>query len=235
MEREITLTAPDGARFQIHVFGEAQPAGPALILFSAVFGVDEDMKQVARRWADRGYLVAVPDYYARVAPGIRDRSEEGRKSAMERWKALDAGAAVADIAVLKAWLLDRPACNGKLATLGICAGGELAFLAALRLGADAMAAYHGTYIERHVAAASELGIPMSLHYGAADPFVPMDKVEAVRVGLSANAKAAIHVYPGAEHGFSFPGRPSYHAEAATTSDRHVQEVFDTLKSEGVGA
>jgi carboxymethylenebutenolidase len=146
---DITIRTGDGTPFQAYLAGDT-PSRPAVIMFTPIFGVDADAKAIADRWADRGYLVAVPDYYFRQAPGVLDRSESGRKSAMERWKALNVDRAVSDMRGLADYLLARPSCNGRLAALGFCAGGELAFLAATRLGATAVATFHATHIDRHL-------------------------------------------------------------------------------------
>jgi carboxymethylenebutenolidase len=226
---DVRITAPDKARYQCFIAGEVLPPRPAIILFSAIFGADDDMKQMAQRWVDRGYLVAVPDYYHRIAPGILDRSEEGRKAAVARWMAVDVDLVIADVRPLKDHLLSLPSCNGKVAALGVCAGGELAFLAAARLGIQAAAAFHGTHIDRHLDEADAIGVPVTLHYGEADTLVPAEKVAAVKVGLEGRSSVEIHVYPGAEHGFSFPGRPSYHEAAATGADLRAQAIFGALK------
>lgn len=227
----VTIAAPNGALYQTHIVKETvsgSEPGPGLIMFSPIFGPDADMLRIAQDWAMRGYLVAVPDYYHRVAPGALDRSDEGRKAAMARWKALDVDTAIADIGPLKDYLMESPDCNGKVAALGFCAGGELAFLAVTRLGFQAAGAYHGTNIDRHLDEAGRVRVPVSLHFGGADPLVPPEKVAAVEGAFAGNDGVEIAVYPGAEHGFSFAGRPSYHQVAATESDRKVQAAFATL-------
>ena len=227
--KNVTIRAADGKAFDAYIVGDAEPAKPAIIVFSPIFGVDSDIKSVANRWAERGYLVAVPDYYFRLKPGVLDRSEDGRKQAMQRWKELDVNRTIADMENLKSYLVTSPGCNGTLLSLGICAGGELAFLAATRLGAEGVATFHATHIDRHLDEAAKVGGRMTLHFGDSDPLVPMEKVNAIRARFAGNAAVDIHVYAGAEHGFSFAGRPSYHEVAATSSDRRAAEVFAPFK------
>jgi carboxymethylenebutenolidase len=228
--KDITAHAADGAAFHVYLAGETPPPRPAIIMFPPIFGADSDAKAIADRWADRGYLVAVPDYFFRVAPGVLDRSEEGRKAAMTRWKALDVDRVMTDMVVLKNQLLSNPACNGNLAALGFCAGGELAFLASTRLGAKAVAAFHATRVDRHLKEAGKVAGSVTLHYGGNDSLVPMDQVETIRSGLAADSRVDIHVYDGAGHGFSFPTQPSYHQVAATQSDHRAQQVLGALKT-----
>ena len=226
--RDIEVRAADGAPFQVYLLGDEQPARPAIIMFPPIFGADADAKSIADRWAGRGYLVAVPDYFFRTAPGVLDRSEAGRKAAMARWKSLDVDRVMTDMAALKDHLLSMPFCNGHLAALGFCAGGELAFLAATRLGAKAVATFHATHIDRHLGEADKIAGHVTLHYGGNDPLVPMDQVEAIRKRLGSGSRADIHVYDGAGHGFSFSTQPSYHEVAATESDRRAQQVLGQL-------
>jgi carboxymethylenebutenolidase len=226
---DVTIRAEDGTPFQAYLAGDVQPARPAVIIFPPIFGVDTDAKAIADRWAARGYLVAVPDYFFRGTPGVLDRSEGGRKLAMERWKALDVDLAIVDMSSLKDYLLSKQSCNGELAALGFCAGGELAFLAATRLGAKAVATFHATHIDRHLGEAEKIAGHITMHFGGNDPLVPLEKVDAVRSKLSSDPRVDVHVYAGAAHGFSFAGQPSYHQVAATSSDQRAQEVLRMLR------
>ena len=226
---DVTLRAGDGTPFQVYLAGDTSPRRPAIIMFPPIFGVDADSKVIADRWADRGYLIAVPDYFFRTAPGVLDRSEGGRKLAMERWKSLDVDRCIADMQSLKNYLLAMPNRNGRLAALGFCAGGELAFLAATRLGAKAVATFHATHIDRHLDEAGKIAGAITMHFGGNDTLVPLDKVDLICSKLSADSRADIHVYPGVGHGFSFQGQPAYNEAAATASDRRAEEVFVSLK------
>jgi carboxymethylenebutenolidase len=225
---DVTFCAGDGARFRVYVAGDTSPRRPAIIMFPPIFGVDADAMAIADRWADRGYLIAAPDYFFRTAPGVLDRSEGGRKRAMERWKALDVNRCIDDMQSLKSQLLAMQNCNGGLAALGFCAGGELAFLAATRLGAKAVATFHATHIDRHLDEAAQIEGAITMHFGGNDLLVPLDKVELIRSKLSADGRVDIHVYPGVGHGFSFRGQPAYDETAATSSDRRAQEVLASM-------
>src|ERR1700754_334723 len=99
--KDITIRAADGTPFQVYLAGDEQPARPAVIMFPPIFGADADARAIADRWGGRGYMVAVPDYFFRTAPGVLDRSEAGRKAAMERWKSLDVDRTMTDMGALK--------------------------------------------------------------------------------------------------------------------------------------
>jgi carboxymethylenebutenolidase len=222
----IILEAPDGTPFEVYLATADEKTGPALIIFSPIFGVDHDVKVLADRWAARGYTVAAPDYFAHVEPGVIDRSAEGRERAFARWNKLDVDRAVSCITVLRDRLLAEG--HGQFGALGYCAGGEIAFLCGTRLGVKAVATFHGTRIDRHLDEARRISAA-TLHFGGNDSLVSMQAVDAIRGAFDGNRSVDIRVYPGAEHGFSFEGRPSYDKVAATESDRYAQELFATLK------
>jgi len=217
------------ATYDAYVAGERGERKPGLVIFTPIFGVDEDMMQMAEEWAAEGYVVAVPDYYFRVRPGVLDRSEDGRKQAMERWKKLDVNRTIDDMRPLLERLRRSPACSGKWAAFGFCAGGELAFLATTRLGADAMAGFHATHVQKHLDEAGRARGAISLHYGAADALVPMQEVAKVKSALLDNPRAEVHIYDGAQHGFSFRTRPSFHEVAATRSRKRAAELLQALR------
>lgn len=219
----------DGARYDAYIAGESAAGRPGLLIFTPIFGVDGDMTALADQWAAEGYLVAVPDYFFRVAPGVLDRSEEGRRRGFARWEKLDVDRVIEDMRPLLARLRASPACNGRIGAIGFCAGGEFAFLAATRLGVEAAVAFHGTRIHTHLAEADKARGHLSLHYGGSDPLVPMSEVAQVQAAFAGNPDADIHVYEGAQHGFSFVGRPSYHEAAATASRTRAAEVLARLK------
>jgi carboxymethylenebutenolidase len=225
----VWVEARDGRGYDVYICGEEGRGRPALLIFTPVFGIDEDMKGIASDWAKLGYLVAVPDYFFRQKPGPLDRSEQGRAEAFARWENLDVDQAIDDTRPLVERLLRSPACNGSVGALGFCAGGELAFLAATRLGARAVAAFHATRIHRHLGEAPPMDARISLHYGDSDPLVPMSEVDQIRQRFKGMPNIDIAAYPGAGHGFSFRGRPSYDENAATRSRARAAEVLATLK------
>lgn len=218
-----------GVSLPFYMAGHANAGGPGLLLFTPVFGIDGDAIEMAHRWAARGFRVAVPDVYWRVMPGPLDRSEEGRARAMARWKQLDVDGVMEDLRPLADSLRTHPLGNGRLAAIGFCAGGELAFLAATRYGAEAVAGFHATRVHTHLDELARAKGAISLHYGDSDSLVPMNEVDEVRAALAGRSNAAVHVYEGAPHGFSFKDRPSYHEQAATRSQAEALRVLEALK------
>ena len=227
--RTIKVDAGDGTEFDVYLTGDASAGLPLLLCFSTVYGLEDGFRAVADSWADRGYLVAAPDYFHRGGAGVIDRSAPGRARAIARWEGLEVEAAVADAASLVEQASNVASWTGALGAVGYCAGGELAYLAGTRLGAQAVATFHGTHIERHLSEGDRL-VRAALHFGAEDELVPQPTVDEIRDGLRSNPGVDVHVHPNAGHGFSFERNPHYDADAARSSVRHAAALLETLVS-----
>jgi len=170
---EITYTTRNDETFTGYL---SSPDGdakvPGIVLITAIFGIDDEMKELSDAWTDDGFVVSTPDIFWRVMPGPTADMEK----AFARYEAFDADQGMLDIEDLINDLKSRPQCNGKVAVLGFCFGGRYAHLAAARLGADAAGSYHGTRIGEHLDEVDQVTCPVSFHFGADDPFVPMEEV-----------------------------------------------------------
>ena len=134
-----------------------------------------------------------------------------------------------DVEDLLADLRANPRCNGKVAVLGFCFGGRYAQYAVARLGADAAGAFHGTMIDAELNPMPPKSCPVSFHFGADDPVVPMEAVEKIRAAYAEHDHADIVAHDGTGHNFSMPTKDGYHAGVAATSRQAVLDAFSTLK------
>ena len=222
---EISYTTRDNETFTGYL---ASPAGdrtaPGILLITAIFGIDDEMKELSDAFANDGFLVSTPDIFWRVMPGPTADMEK----AFDRYGKFDPVQGMLDIEDLIKDLKSRPQCNGKVAILGFCFGGRYAHLAAARLGIDAAGAYHGTAIGEHLDETDKVKCPVSFHFGDQDPVVPMDEVETIRKSYASHDNAEIVVYEGATHNFSMPYKEGYHPEAAKSSRASVLRCFQSM-------
>ena len=141
---DISYTTRDNETFTGYL---AEPDGdgkmPGILLITAIFGIDDEMKELADAWAADGFIVSVPDIFWRVMPGPTADIEK----AFDRYNAFDAEQGYKDVEDLMENLRSHPRCNGKAGVLGFCFGGRYAQYAVARLGADA-GAFHGTLIDQ---------------------------------------------------------------------------------------
>lgn len=226
MGSEITYTTRDNETFTGYL---AEPDGdgkaPAILLITAIFGVDDEMIALSDAWAADGFLVSTPDIFWRVMPGPTADMEK----AFERYEAFDFDQGVKDVEDLIADLKAHPRCNGKVAVLGFCFGGRYAHVAAARFGIDAAGSFHGTRIGDNLDETSNIKCPVSYHFGAEDPVVPMDEVDAIRSAFAGHDAVEISVYDGAGHNFAMPQKQGYVADVAKASREAVLACFNTLK------
>jgi len=204
------------------------PAGtgpaPGILLITAIFGVDQEMRELADAWANDGFIVSVPDIFWRQIPG----PTADMKIAFDRYGKFDPVQGMKDIEDLIKDLKARPRCNGKVAILGFCFGGRYALLGAARLGIDAAGSFHGTAMGQHVDEVSKITCPVSFHYGDSDPVVPMDEVATIQKAFAGRASADIQVYRGAGHNFAMPRKDGYHPTAAKESRERVLRCFKSM-------
>ena len=197
---------------------------PGILIIPSIFGVDEEMQELADAWAADGFLVSAPDIFWRQTPG--PTADMG--VAFDRYGKFDPVQGMLDIEDLLRELKSRPQCNGKVALLGFCFGGRYALLAAARLGLDAAASFHGANMGGHVDEAAKVTCPVSFHFGDDDPIVPMKEVDAVQAAFAGRANADIGVYRGAGHGFAMPRKDGYHAAVAKESRGRVLRCFRSM-------
>lgn len=197
---------------------------PGILLITAIFGVDEEMRILSDQWAQDGFIVSTPDIFWRQTPG----PTADMQVAFDRYERFDPDQGLRDIEDLMNDLRSHPRCNGKVAVLGFCFGGRYAHLATTRLGADAAAAFHGTAIGLHLDEVDKVKVPVSYHFGDQDPVIPKDEVSAIQKAFAGNPLAEITVHKGASHNFSMPKKDGYDPVAARASRDAALQCFRSM-------
>jgi carboxymethylenebutenolidase len=206
------LTAADGHRFDAHfALPKGKPRG-GLVVVQEAFGVNAYVKAVCERFAAEGYACLAPALYDRQERNAAFDSHEGENLAKAR--KLRAGLVWADVLKDMAASVERLREFGRVGVVGYCAGGSVAWLAALELDISAVSSYYGRdvvdFLER------KPRCPVILHFGAHDPLIPMKDVEKIKAGFP----DAVHVYP-AGHGFDRED-----SDAARLARRRTLEHFE---------
>ncbi len=63
---DVRFTTRDGETFDGYLTGPNGAAkAPGILLITALFGTDQEMRDLADAWADDGFLVSVPDIFWR--------------------------------------------------------------------------------------------------------------------------------------------------------------------------
>jgi carboxymethylenebutenolidase len=242
VEGEIDVRTSDGAMntFVVHP-DEGAPWGCVVVLMDAP-GVRDCLRDIARRIATVGYLVALPNLYYRRGRDVtvgptreHPDAEANRAQLAELVRSLPRPGVVADVGHLLEQLGERfPTAPGRAAVVGYCRSGAFALLAAARgPGRIACAAsYYGTRLvgagadSPHRQIADYTG-EVYLAFAEHDEYAPPDVVAGVRDTLATGrVRHRVEVYAGTHHGFAFVDRGTFDRPA---SERHFERLFALLR------
>src|SRR3990170_5257563 len=125
LRNDIKIRSSDGSEFDCYLaIPEASGKVPAIVLASAVHGVDRDIRALADEFASHGYLAAAPDLFWRSIPGPLARDDDRTKQRSQpRLERIRTGEA--DMADTLAEVRKQPQFNGRAAAMGFCYGGPL--------------------------------------------------------------------------------------------------------------
>ena len=206
----IGIAAKDGHHFSAYC---AQPKGKprgGVVIIQEFFGVNGHIRRVCDQYAAEGYLVLSPALFDRAE---RDVELGYDQAGMDKGRALRAKLNLDQIMLDVQAAIETSASAGKVAALGYCWGGSLAYIAAARLGGLACAVgYYGAQIAAHSGETPR--VPVLLHYAEKDEYIPQSDIEKVREMQPA---VAIHQYPGTEHGFNCDDRRFYEPNSAAVA------------------
>jgi carboxymethylenebutenolidase len=221
-----------GEVFSGHLALPPLGTGPGLVLVQEIWGVNRHIRAVAEQYALAGYVVLAPDVFWREAPHIElDYDRDGSARAFELYQQVDTARAADDIAAAVTHLGALPAVAGhKVATLGFCLGGQLAFRGGALAKADAIVCYYGGGIDQHLDLAERIHQPILFHYADQDSHIGQDKVARVKASFAGKDNAVFFDYPGCEHGFNCWGRTNVYDQraAARAQGRTLQFLADAL-------
>ncbi|HEY6395498.1 MAG TPA: dienelactone hydrolase family protein [Candidatus Binataceae bacterium] len=211
----IEIKTPAGEKFRGYLSVPESGSGPGLVVLQEIFGVNQHIREVTDQYAEEGYIALAPEIFWRVEPGVElgytaDSIPKGRALAMK----LNMDVTIKDIDATIATLRAMAACSGKVAAVGYCFGGLLAFLTAARTDVDAAISYYGGGIDARADEAKSIKCPVMLHYGEKDHAIPAQARETARKALASHPDAEIYLYREAEHGFNCSKRASYHPFSA---------------------
>jgi carboxymethylenebutenolidase len=208
----------------------ARPAGagpaPAVLVIQEAFGLNDHIKDVARRVAAEGYVALAPDLFWRGGRG-RTAGYDELPKALQLMGELRDDRIVADVRNAIAWLDAQPGVRqDRIGITGFCMGGRVSYLAAAEVNdrITAAAPFYGGGIP--VELTGKLRAPVLAFFGDDDPFIPLDQVEALRKEVARTGKQVeVVVYPKAPHGFFCNERDSHRPEAAKDSWERLKSFF----------
>jgi carboxymethylenebutenolidase len=191
-----------------------QPDGlgpmPAVVVIQHQYGVDKFMEDMTQRFAATGYFAVTPDLYHRDGPDCKDDGPTRRGRARDVNIINDVNATITYLKSNK--LVD----SRRVAILGFCMGGRVAYLMA---GASkdfkaAISWYGGscfrqwgegpTPFER----TAQISCPIQGHFGETDQNPTLEDMAKIDAELTKHGKAhEFYVYKDTGHSFMDPHHP----------------------------
>jgi carboxymethylenebutenolidase len=226
MGKMTSYKRPDGKTLEGYLAEPAQGAkAPGVVVIQEWWGLNDQIKGVAERFAKAGYRALVPDLY-------RGKKTLEAKEAEHLMTNLNFGdAAGQDVRGAVQHL--KATGSGKVGVTGYCMGGALTLLAAANVPeADAAVPYYGfpplEYIDP-----SKVKAPLLGHFATDDVPFPIAKVDELEKKLrGADVKFEFHRYK-AKHAFANEQADSkklpiveYNPEAAELAWKRTMDFLD---------
>lgn len=209
-------------------------AFPGIIIVHGVHGLEEHIKDVARRFAVHGYVAIAPALFSREA-FIACVEEEDVKKSVEWTRRRPDAQTVGDLTGALTFLQQQPYVNGQIGLIGFCSGGRAALVfacstTALRVFVNCYA--NGIMLQNEVNPVpaidrvKDLSCPMLGMFGADDTNPSPADVERLRQELEKHRKLhEIVIYKHAAHAFFSDTRSSYRPAASHMAWGRMLEWF----------
>jgi carboxymethylenebutenolidase len=233
----IRITGYNGDEVETYVATPAEESKRGgVVLIHHLPGYDRSTKEIARRFAELGYDVAMPNLYWRLAPGA---APDDAAATARAQGGIPDEQLVGDVAGAAAYLRSLPTSNGHVGVIGHCSGGRQSVLAACNLDLDAAVDCYGAFVVGEppegfplkvtnlVDQLPNLRAPLLGLFGNDDKFPSAEQVDELEGILKDNGKThEFHRYDDAGHAFFSPDRPSYRVAAANDGWEQIEEFFN---------
>jgi len=225
---DIVVEAPAGPIKAVLEIPDGEGPWPGVVVVHDGLGMNADIKRIARRIADKGYLAIVPNLYSRGGRALCV-TRVYRELLKHEGRAFD------DLLAARDHLATRADCTDAIAAAGFCLGGGFALVLAPK-GFTASAAFYPSIPPSHYSDILDGACPVIASLGAKDPVLrgagPRLERELERKGIEHEVKT----YDGVGHSFAndLPAQPllrisgfGYNEEAAEDAWTRVFAFFET--------
>ncbi len=220
---------------------------PAVIVLMDIWGLREELFDIARKIAVAGYHCTVPNFwYRRGKVRYEFRDEKGRMRSLnaipkEIQDEMHANMthvtdqmAMADIGAVLKFLDGQPVRKGPKGTVGYCLGGRLSLAAAVEFPDHfrASASMHGTAMTSDAPDSPHRSVgkmrgEVYCGFGERDRFTPPPVIETLAGLMKDNPdiRYRANVHSGADHGYALPDRDVFDKQAANRDWEHIFAMF----------
>jgi carboxymethylenebutenolidase len=237
VEAEVGVATRDGVMGTFVVHPDDTGPHPVVLFLMDAPGKRQLLQSMARRLAEHGYYVMLPNLYYRSTPAFEldFSSKESFARMSELMRGIGNRMVADDVAVLLAHADGDTAADGtRVGVVGYCMSGPFAIWTAAEHAPRVRAAASFYGVRLHVDSSDSphrrLGeVTGELYVGCAehDDYVPMEMVDLFEEAMRASGVAGrLERYWGTHHGFAFDDRPAYDAAA---DQRHWDALLDLFE------
>jgi carboxymethylenebutenolidase len=226
---DITIAAQGGGSFSAYLAMPSKTPAAGLVLIQEIFGVNKVMRDLADNFANQGYIVACPDLFWRIEPGVqltdKSQGEWDQAFALMNKFLPDFAKGVGDIQSTISHIRGMKECAGKVGTVGYCLGGSLAYATSFFTDSDASVGYYPVQIDDFLGQVPNIKKPLMLHIAEKDGFCPAESQQKIRDALATNKLCTAHTYAGVDHAFARVGGANYNEAAAKQANDRTSAFF----------
>lgn len=192
----------------------AQPEGtgpfPALVVIHEWWGINDQIKDVTKKFAQEGYVALAVDLYRGE---ITTDAGEARKLSQR----LPKSRAIQDMLAALSYLQKQPiVIKNKIGSIGWCMGGGYSLQMAINSSELAACVIYYGRLETDEEQLKRITSPVIGFFGEEDSAIPVESVKSFQETMkNLGKKVEIHIYPGAGHAFANPTRSSAYRPKAT--------------------
>jgi carboxymethylenebutenolidase len=246
IEKEIGVRTPDGVADGFLIQPEKEGRWPGVLYLTDIGGIRESNHGMARRVAEQGYTVLLPNVFYRSGkpPLFKEPINIGDEAFMKRVRelsqALPLEAMDRDLAAYVDFLAAQPSVSGNaFGVVGFCFTGAMAVRAAAVRPDQikAVATFHGGGLYTDAPTSPHTLLPRikaRLYFGHAveDRSMPKEAIEKLGRALAAwGGRYESEMYDGAHHGWTVPDHPVYNEPQAERAFGKLTALFaEALKS-----
>ena len=240
VEKEVSITTPDGTCDAALIYPSGSGTWPAVIMWPDIMGLRPVFRDMGKRLAAQGYVVLVPNpfYRSKKAPVLEGTVDFSNREAMAPLfayrNAITDDGVDKDAVALIAFLDKQPqtAKAKKVGVQGYCMSGPFAFRASAavpnRVGG--VASFHGGGLTTTTPNSPHLLIPKSkASFLVAiakndDAQQPTSKTILADAFKAAGRPAVVEVFEG-NHGWTVPGSAAYNEPAAEKAWAELTKLY----------
>jgi carboxymethylenebutenolidase len=208
--QQVSATTEDGRTVNaVLALPEVQEKAPGILLIHEWWGLNDQIKSMAREFAQQGFVALAVDLYDGTVAQTPDKA----RSLMQ---AVKEDQAADTLTTWAQWLKAHDATTNEIGVVGWCFGGGWALRTAVLTPMNAAVVYYGN-VDVPVDQLTKIEGPVLGHFATKDTFINEDMVGTFKTRMEEAGRPLELYWYEADHAFANPTGAKYEAGAAAQS------------------